>query len=164
MSWEDAVYDAILELVDENDSLIFTRSEFIISKLDSVVAETNSYARHPSQSLSRILQILRNKNLIIFKDRGVYELVEQDSSDEEQESSSSSEEEIEFEDESDFENEFDFDQGGDYFEDEEFHPPPPPPPPPPPHLLHRLRWMKRKRVKTNCRDLMDFVRKYHKIR
>ncbi len=67
-AWRDAVIDGINRLTKHKNSYFFSRQEIISQELDLIVRETESEGETPSQTLSRILQELRNDNLIDFID------------------------------------------------------------------------------------------------
>ena len=76
MNWEDAVFYAVLKQCGENQSLKFTRQELIKNHLNTIVESTGSIGGTPGETLSYILQRLRDKEIIRFIDYyGFYELI-----------------------------------------------------------------------------------------
>ena len=73
MEWKDAVRLAIGRHCRATKSDIFTRQGLINSQMDRIIADTASKGATPEQTLSRILQELRDSNEIEFIDeRGTY--------------------------------------------------------------------------------------------
>ncbi len=71
--WRDAVLSAVYRVVDSNYA--FNRTVLIDRELSNVVAETRSQGATPEQTLSRILQELRDEGVIEFLGGGSYRLV-----------------------------------------------------------------------------------------
>jgi len=74
MRWEEALVNAINIQLNTNKSLIFYRKEIIENHLGNLIIETGSAGNTPEQTLSRQLQYLRDKGVIVFLKRGQYEL------------------------------------------------------------------------------------------
>lgn len=73
MNWIDAVREAIDEVCNRKMTDVFTRDELIRQQLASIVKATGSQGRTPENTLSRILQDLRDLGEVEFvNDRGVY--------------------------------------------------------------------------------------------
>nr|WP_321508940.1 hypothetical protein [uncultured Hyphomonas sp.] len=72
--WRDAVINGIQRLTETKNSKIFTRQELIDQQLPLIVQEVGSTGETPSQTLSRILQELRDDDLLDFMShqRGMY--------------------------------------------------------------------------------------------
>ncbi len=66
--WRDAVINGINRLTDTKNSNIFTRQELINQQLPIIIQEVGSTGETPSQTLSRILQELRDDNLLEFNE------------------------------------------------------------------------------------------------
>lgn len=67
-TWREAVIDSITNLTYKKNSYIFSRQELINKKLEHIIEEVDSHGDTPSQTLSRVLQELRDDNLIEFID------------------------------------------------------------------------------------------------
>ncbi len=75
-SWRDAVRAAIGRIVARQCTTRFTRQALIAQELDHIVADVAAIGATPEQSLSRVLQELRDNGLIAFDGaRGEYRLV-----------------------------------------------------------------------------------------
>jgi len=70
--WRDAVREAVRRVSDRNGSNFFTRQELITTELDQIFQETASEGCTPDQTLSRVLQDLRDLGEIEFLGRGKY--------------------------------------------------------------------------------------------
>lgn len=74
-SWKDAVYAAIVRLVNSEHASNFTRQNLIEHELAKIIADVNSKGETPEQTLSRVLQELKSAGVIDFIDnRGTYRL------------------------------------------------------------------------------------------
>jgi putative restriction endonuclease len=71
-SWTQAVEDAARRHVANSGSPIFTRQALIDSELAAIVTEAGSSGATPQQTLSRILQELRDAGVLAFVDQGTY--------------------------------------------------------------------------------------------
>ena len=75
MNWRDAVWAAV-----KRQALVsggaFSRSELIDSQLAMVVTDAQSEGATPAQTMSRVLQELRDEGVVIFDGRGRYRLAE----------------------------------------------------------------------------------------
>lgn len=75
-TWRDSVLDAMRRsAVASADGLVY-RYRLLQDELDRIADETGSVGKTPGQTLSRILQDLRDEGEIEFVDKGVYRLVE----------------------------------------------------------------------------------------
>ena len=72
MTWRDAVWDAVQRQSLKNAA--FSRQQLIDRELDTIVKEVGSEGATPSQTLSRILQELRDESVLIFDGGGRYRL------------------------------------------------------------------------------------------
>ena len=72
--WKDGVKDAIVRLTKSSGNNTFTRKQLIESELGKIISEVGSSGKTPEQTLSRILQSLRNEKFISFESAGVYKL------------------------------------------------------------------------------------------
>lgn len=75
LDWPTSVLTAIKRECDRNRSARFSRQPLIDHELDQIVFETNSTGATPAQTLSRILQTLRDRGQIQFLGGGDYLLV-----------------------------------------------------------------------------------------
>jgi hypothetical protein len=67
-TWHDAVIDGITRLTKEKKSYLFSRQEIISQQLDQITREAQSVGETPAQTLSRVLQELRDERLVEFSD------------------------------------------------------------------------------------------------
>jgi len=67
-TWREAVVDGIRRLTKNKNSYLFSRQEIINNQLDLIITEVQSIGETPSQTLSRVLQELRDDNLVEFVD------------------------------------------------------------------------------------------------
>lgn len=67
-SWKEAVVAAIDRLVKRNKSPEFKRAELISIEMPYIIADAKSVGLTPSQTLSRVLQELRDEGIIEFTD------------------------------------------------------------------------------------------------
>jgi hypothetical protein len=54
---------------------MFTRQQLVESELGKITAEVGAAGKTPEQTLSRVLQQLRNENFITFEKAGVYRVI-----------------------------------------------------------------------------------------
>jgi putative restriction endonuclease len=73
-TWKNAVREAVARLVRRTGNRRFSRHSLINEELDQIIADVQSAGATPQQTLSRILQELRDEDEIIFLDenRGEY--------------------------------------------------------------------------------------------
>lgn len=76
MTWQESVANAkaIRRLTSRSGNKVFTRQELIDSEMAQIAAETGSGGETPEQTLSRVLQELRDQGIIEFQAAGVYRL------------------------------------------------------------------------------------------
>ncbi len=67
-TWREAVIDSIKRIIHKKKSYFFSRQEIISFELEQIEQETSSHGVTPSQTLSRILQELRDDKLVEFID------------------------------------------------------------------------------------------------
>ena len=73
MKWIDSVRDAVRRVCVHNSTGHFTRQQLIEKELSRIIDETGSTGETPEQTLSRVLQDLRDLGEIEFvNDRGDY--------------------------------------------------------------------------------------------
>lgn len=75
MIWKDAVIDSITSLTISLSRNNFTRQELIDFRLNEIIAAVGSTGATPKQTLSRILQELRNEGFLEFLGNGEYRLL-----------------------------------------------------------------------------------------
>lgn len=71
-SWSEAVTIAAQRYVAKTGSSVFTRQALIEAELDAIIADTGSAGATPYQTLSRVLQELRDASVLEFIDHGTY--------------------------------------------------------------------------------------------
>jgi hypothetical protein len=74
--WTESVSDALRRVAARHGTHIIGRDQLIAEELRTIVSETDSRGRTPQQTLSRILQELRDEGLLTFDGPGVYRLVD----------------------------------------------------------------------------------------
>lgn len=72
MDWKSSVLASIMRLSKRKGSDIFTREELIAEELAYVTREVGSVGATPAQTMSRVLQELRDEQVINFESPGVY--------------------------------------------------------------------------------------------
>lgn len=76
MKWREAVLSAVLRYVQRHSSPEIERRRLIDEELSAIVAATNSHGATPEQTLSKVLQDLRDDGVLRFKDgMGTYVLL-----------------------------------------------------------------------------------------
>jgi len=75
-NWKDNVKAAILRLTKSTGQAQFTRKQLIDAELQAIVSQVASSGKTPHQTLSRILQELRNEGFITFISAGFYEVMQ----------------------------------------------------------------------------------------
>ncbi len=76
ISWSEAVKLAILRLVERSQTKGFNRQQLIDEEMSNIVRDTKSVGMTPSQTLSRVLQELRDEGTIAFTDEaGSYKVL-----------------------------------------------------------------------------------------
>jgi hypothetical protein len=76
MQWRDAVLASLRSYSARHQSRVVERQQFIAEELGDIAAATGSSGATPSQTLSRILQELRDAGLLEFLERGHYLLLD----------------------------------------------------------------------------------------
>lgn len=74
-AWRDSVLDAVYRCAIASDDGLVERDDLLQQELDTIVNETSSIGRTPAQTLSRVLQELRDEGAIEFVREGTYRLV-----------------------------------------------------------------------------------------
>jgi predicted HNH restriction endonuclease len=75
MRWKNAVLEAVVNLTDKLNSPHFTRQQLLENGLEKLLENTQTVGATPSQTLSRELQQLRDRNILQFGKRGHYTFV-----------------------------------------------------------------------------------------
>ena len=76
LTWKEAVKEAIKKVVERHNDPLFTRQLLIDEEMDFIEKMTGTEGETPEQTLSRILQELRDEGMIKFvDDEGKYRLV-----------------------------------------------------------------------------------------
>ncbi|QJX72000.1 hypothetical protein F-M6_0237 [Faustovirus] len=70
-NWEAVTYELIKETFGDKQ---FTRKELIAECMERIIKATDSVGATPNQTLSRILQVIRDRGYLQFYGRGVYQL------------------------------------------------------------------------------------------
>ena len=77
LDWRTAVSEAIERIRLLKNSKTFTRDELIKYELENIISDTNSKGRTLEQTLSKVLQELRDEGFIEFIDYdGLYKLID----------------------------------------------------------------------------------------
>jgi hypothetical protein len=71
-SWKSAVVSALQRYSRRHESLQIDRGAFLSEELPAMIAETASAGRTPAQTVSRVLQELRDEGRLFFSASGVY--------------------------------------------------------------------------------------------
>jgi hypothetical protein len=72
MTWRDSVASAINRLVRVRNPKVFSRDELIDREIETIIFETRTRGKTPEQTLSRVLQELRDDAQIEFTAAGEY--------------------------------------------------------------------------------------------
>jgi len=76
MTWNEAVRNALRRFSQRHNTSLITRKGLIEEELESIVKDADSSGVTPDQTLSRILQELRDEGILWFTEDGRYLLVE----------------------------------------------------------------------------------------
>lgn len=76
--WRDSVASGVTRVVRRSGRRTFSRNELIDHELGRIVEETRSAGRTPHQTLSRVLQELRDDGQIEFLEPGEYRALVED--------------------------------------------------------------------------------------
>lgn len=75
-TWKVAVLEALIRYRLKNNTKIIARRDLIETELPNIVQATGSTGITPEQTLSRVLQELRDDGFVAFvDDQGTYELL-----------------------------------------------------------------------------------------
>jgi hypothetical protein len=77
MNWESSVLSAINRITKRNRSKLFSRQQILDEELAQIILETKSKGKTPGQTLSRVLQELRDEKIVEMKSPGRYRLLRQ---------------------------------------------------------------------------------------
>lgn len=66
MTWREAVESAVRRFAAKSDGGAFTRQEFLAEEEQRIVSEVGSRGQTPGQTISRVLQELRDDGIIAF--------------------------------------------------------------------------------------------------
>ncbi len=73
LTWKNAVLLALQRYSARNSTVKVTREKFIKEEIKNIVANTGSLGKTPSQTVSRVLQELRDEKVLFFsKNSGEY--------------------------------------------------------------------------------------------
>lgn len=72
--WKVSVRNALIRYAANNATVQIIRTEFLAQELVHIVSEANSSGKTPSQTVSRVLQELRDENFLFFSSNGCYVL------------------------------------------------------------------------------------------
>jgi hypothetical protein len=75
MSWRDAVLAALHRFSDRHATRVIGRQEFLAEELERIIGDTGSQGQTPDQTVSRVLQELRDEGLLEFLNAGEYQLL-----------------------------------------------------------------------------------------
>jgi|TARA_B100000315_G_scaffold181369_1_gene170245 predicted restriction endonuclease len=75
MGWNESVIDALTRLSLKYKTNSITRQQIIEEELERIVSESSSEGLTPSQTLSRVLQNLRDEGFLEFDGSGRYTLI-----------------------------------------------------------------------------------------
>jgi hypothetical protein len=75
MNWREATIQALTRMSLRHRSNVFTRSQVIQEELQRISSDVATMGRTPAQTLSRVLQELRNQGYLEFDGHGRYRLL-----------------------------------------------------------------------------------------
>lgn len=76
MPWRDVVLESLQRFAARNHSRNIDRKQFLDEELASMSQAMNAAGQTPAQTVSRVLQELRNEGLVEFLDSGSYVLLD----------------------------------------------------------------------------------------
>ena len=74
VTWKQAVKTALERYAAKNTTIQIERGSFLQQELSRIVADTSSAGQTPSQTISRVLQELRDDGFLFFSSTGLYTL------------------------------------------------------------------------------------------
>jgi hypothetical protein len=75
MTWHESVLNAINRVTTRTGHRVFSRQELIDTELRQIIAETDPGHGTPEQTLTRVLQELRNQGTIELETPDIYRLL-----------------------------------------------------------------------------------------
>jgi hypothetical protein len=75
MTWHESVLNAIQRVTARSGHRVFSRQELIDIELRQIISETDPGRGTPEQTLTRVLQELRNKGTIELETPDIYRLL-----------------------------------------------------------------------------------------
>jgi len=76
VTWREAVETAVRRYASKCDAGIFSRQDFLAEEENRIISDCGGGGETPRQTISRVLQELRNDGVIDFlDDRGTYRLI-----------------------------------------------------------------------------------------
>ncbi len=75
MDWKHATINALSRMSLRHKTNTFSRSQIINEELDKIIYEVRSIGKTPHQTLSRVLQNLRDEGFLEFEGSGTYRLL-----------------------------------------------------------------------------------------
>jgi hypothetical protein len=76
MTWKEAVEAAVRRQASKSTNGIFTRQELLDKERDRILSDCGGGGDTPDQTVSRVLQELRDQGTIAFlDDHGTYQLI-----------------------------------------------------------------------------------------
>lgn len=73
-TWHQAVKLALERYAARNSTIRIERNHFLAQELDNITRDAGSAGRTPGQTVSRVLQELRDEKYLFFSDLGIYTL------------------------------------------------------------------------------------------
>ncbi len=74
ITWQQAVKSSLERYAHRNATIQIERDQFLQQELPHIILETGSKGKTPSQTLSRVLQELRDEGFLFFSKNGLYTL------------------------------------------------------------------------------------------
>lgn len=75
MTWKESTIEALTRMSLRHRRNFFTRTEIIDEELENIIRDVGSIGRTPAQTLSRVLQELRDEGYLEFNGHGSYTLL-----------------------------------------------------------------------------------------
>lgn len=74
LTWQQAVKAGLVRYAAKNSTAMIERDRFLQQELSRIIADTASAGKTPSQTVSRVLQELRDDGFLFFSNTGLYTL------------------------------------------------------------------------------------------
>ena len=74
LTWQQAVKAGLVRYATKNSTVQIERNRFLKQELPRIIVDTASVGKTPSQTVSRILQELRDEGFLFFSSTGLYTL------------------------------------------------------------------------------------------